>query len=132
MQVLPPQHGPVSAPQTAQIELLQTVFASLQVLPAQQGLPAVPQVLQMLVEVSQTAPASLQAAVVELVTLQHGWPRPPQISQEYFAVADEYTHWVPASLHVLLLQHGPPFLPQSWQTEALVPVVVVVLAHARS
>ncbi len=87
VQLFPPQQGPPSAPQTVQIEFLQMVLASLQVLLAQQGPPAAPQARQVLVLLSQTALVSLQADVVEPETLvQQGCVRPPQIWHEYLPV----------------------------------------------
>lgn len=76
--VLPPQHGPPSAPHTAQMAFLQVVFASLQVLLAQQGPPAAPQVLHRLVVLSQTVPASLHVVVLVVELVQQGWLMPPQ------------------------------------------------------
>lgn len=75
---LPPQQGAPSVPHTVQIELLQIMLESLQVLLAQHGPPAVPHVLHMLEALSHTVPASLQA--VPLV--QQGWLVPPQSLHE--------------------------------------------------
>jgi hypothetical protein len=81
LHVLPGQQLPPAVPQTVQIELLQRVLASLQVEPVQHGPPAAPQVLHMLVELSQAAFASLQPVGVAVEIEQHGSPRPPQVLQ---------------------------------------------------
>jgi hypothetical protein len=79
--LLPGQQLEPAFPQTAQIELLQIVLASVQVLLAQHGLPAAPHTLHVLDELSQAAFASLQVLDPEEVE-QHGSPRAPQVLQE--------------------------------------------------
>jgi uncharacterized membrane protein YqaE (UPF0057 family) len=70
--VLPAQQGPAveevvpAVPHVTQRELLHTVLASLQVLLAQQGPLAAPQIVQMLLALSQTVPGSLHATVVDV------------------------------------------------------------------
>jgi hypothetical protein len=83
VQVLFAQHGPAveavapAVPQVTQRELLQTVFASVQVLLAQHGPPAEPQIVQMLLVLSQTVPGSLHAVVVDVELEQQDWPVAP-------------------------------------------------------
>lgn len=60
-QVLPPQQGAPSVPHNVQMEFLQIMLASLQVLLAQHGPPAAPHTLHIPEELSHTVPASLQA-----------------------------------------------------------------------
>lgn len=77
-QLLPPQQGAPSVPHNVQIEFLQIMLESLQVLLAQHGPPAAPQTLHMLEALSQTVPASLQ----DVPLVQQGWLVPPQSLHE--------------------------------------------------
>lgn len=77
-QLLPPQQGAPSVPHSVQIEFLQIMLASLQVLLAQHGPPAAPHTLHMPEELSHTVPASLHAVPL----LQQGWLVPPQSLHE--------------------------------------------------
>ncbi len=96
------------------------VPALLQVLFAQQGPPALPQTLQVPVElvpelISQAVPGSLHPTVVlHEDAEQQGWPVAPHSLQAYPPAAPSYRHCAPASVHRLSLQHGPPTLPQDW------------------
>jgi hypothetical protein len=123
VQVLPAQHGPAveavvpGVPHTVQRELLQMVFASLHVLPAQQGPPAAPHTWQMLVALSQAAVASLHPVGFAVVVVQQGSPRAPQVLQVERPVELLYRHCWAGSLHAVVpvavdtVQQGWPAPP---------------------
>jgi hypothetical protein len=75
-QVLPAQQAVPAVPQVTQVLLLHSVLASVQVLPPQQGWPAAPQATHALFW------HSVFAAVQ--VPLQQGWPAPPQLPHAPF------------------------------------------------
>jgi hypothetical protein len=81
VQVLPGQQPVPAAPHTVQRAFLQMVLASLQVELVQQGPPAAPQTLHVLVELSHAAFVSLQPVGIALETEQQASPRPPQVLQ---------------------------------------------------
>ena len=87
VQALPAQHGVAvdevvpGVPHTTQRELLQMVLASLYVLLAQQGPPAAPHTVQIVVELSQAAVASLHPVGFAVVVAQQVSPKAPQVLQ---------------------------------------------------
>ena len=117
---LPAQHGePVEVdvpgvPQTAhRLELLQMVPAAVQVDEAQQGCPAPPhptQVPELLLVLLHAVPGSRHV----VPEVQQACPVPPHSLHTYVLepLLLSYRHCVPASLHKLPAQQGPPDFPQ--------------------
>jgi len=77
VQVLPGQQAAPTPPQTVQIDPLQTVFAAVHVLLAQQGPPAAPHATHVLVELLHAVPGSWHAPPVDELE-QQVCPVPPQ------------------------------------------------------
>jgi hypothetical protein len=81
LQLLPAQQGPPAVPHAWHRLLLQIIPGSVQVLFAQHGPPAAPQVAQMLEDVLHAAFASLHPLGFAVVAVQHASPSAPQVLQ---------------------------------------------------
>lgn len=79
LQVLPAQQGPPAVPHAWHRLLLQIIPGSVQVLFAQHGPPAAPQVAQMFEDVLHAAFASLHPLGFAVVAVQQASPRAPQV-----------------------------------------------------
>jgi hypothetical protein len=79
LQVLPAQQGALSVPHAWHRLLLQIIPGSVQVLFAQHGPPAAPQVAQMFEDVLHAAFASLHPLGFAVVAVQQASPRAPQV-----------------------------------------------------
>lgn len=95
-QTLPAQQGVPGVPQAVQVRPEQTVCAWLQNWFWQHCWPPWPQATQVLLPKEQTAPVA-----VHWFEGQHGWPRPPHAPQEPL-------------VHTWLLPHMLPLATQTW------------------
>ena len=97
-------------------------LASLHLLFAQQGLLAEPQTVQMFVELSQAAVASLHPVGFAVVAVQQVSPKEPQDLHVERPVELLYKHWFAGSLHAVVVvdvieQQGWPGPPHSLHEE---------------